>query len=225
MTWESMKLNNYEDPLVLAGIRSLAIWVREDDNENLHKEAIGLMDMFVELYQASSDGTIDFRDPLLTALEVMLLTDDGVEGFLGQGGWQVIFQDLQAIIRDTINEGPFEYSTTTTRDCARGLEIVRALLAVVDSTSTTSLRGEWMTTITMPAVELQIAMLQVSVTLLSKAAPSVRREYATYSAALTAMVKHVEVVIRSMKQDAEGVDLGSLLADVDRELEILQSNS
>ena len=104
LTWESMKDSVNTDPLILAAIRVLAIWIREDENDNLRNESAGLMDMFVELYKTSSLGTLDFRYPILLALEGMMITEDGVDNFLGQEGWQVMGQDLEALLRSTLNE-------------------------------------------------------------------------------------------------------------------------
>lgn len=104
LTWESMKDSVNTDPLILAAIRVLAIWIREDDNDNLRNESAGLMDMLVELYKTSSPGMLDFRYPILLALEGMMITEDGVDNFLSQEGWQVIGQDLEGLLRSTLNE-------------------------------------------------------------------------------------------------------------------------
>jgi len=104
LTWESMKDSVNTDPLILAAIRVLAIWIREDENDNLRNESAGLMDMLVELYKKTSPESLDFRYPILLALEGMMVTEDGVDNFLGQEGWQVIGQDLEALLRSTLNE-------------------------------------------------------------------------------------------------------------------------
>ncbi|RAL58488.1 hypothetical protein DID88_005192 [Monilinia fructigena] len=70
LTWDSMKDSVTADLLVLASIRALAIWIREDENENLRKETAGMMDMFIELYKISLKEDPDFRYPILLALEV-----------------------------------------------------------------------------------------------------------------------------------------------------------
>ncbi len=95
LTWESKKDSVNADPIILAGIRALAIWIREDENENLRNETAGLMDMLVELYKSSSEGALDFRYPILLALEGIIVTEEGLDAFLGQDGWQVVFEDLQ----------------------------------------------------------------------------------------------------------------------------------
>jgi hypothetical protein len=186
LTWDSMKDNVASDNLILASIRMLAIWLREDENENLRNESAGLMDMLVELYQARVSGGLDFRYPILTALEAILTTEDGVDGFLAQNGWHVLSQDLALVISGSTNVGnPFVEA-----EALRGIEIVRALLAVIDHESTTEPREDWMEMVKIAAsmkhtsqaehplvMELQIAVLQLAAALLTLANAGMQKRY------------------------------------------------
>ena len=235
LTWESMEDDVTADPFILAGIRTLAIWIREDENENLRNESAGLMDMFVELYKASLRGTLDFRYPVLLALEVILALEDGLEGFLGQDGWQVLFEDLQWILKN-ISETNSPNGAAALAQAARGLEIVRVLLTIVDHPSASLPQENWMEAIkvtasmkppstTPPALilELQIATLQLSTALLSKAAGGVQKRYATSISSLTGLANQLKSLTRGLDNKMETIEFTDLLEDVSLELENLRT--
>lgn len=234
LTWESMKDDVTADPLVLAGIRALAIWIREDENENLRSESAGLMDMFIELYKASSIGALDFRYAVLLALEVILASEDGTEGFLGQDGWVVVFEDLQSILK-SITESSSIRDAAPLAQAARGLEIVRVLLAVVDHPSTSLPQENWMEAIKVTAsmkpcatpapslvLELQIAALQLSTALLSKAAGGVQKRHVTSISALSGLVSQLKSLTKGLSNETDKVEFADLLEDVSLELDNLR---
>ncbi|KAK1780317.1 Neurochondrin-domain-containing protein [Copromyces sp. CBS 386.78] len=133
LAWESMSDKVDEDPLILAAMRALAIWLREDDNEQLRKEASGLGDLFIELYRSScqrrasgkEEEKLDFRRPILMAWEGLIEERKGVESFLVNGGWQALSEDLVAILQNSS-------TVADEAEAARGTEIVRVLLQVAE---------------------------------------------------------------------------------------------
>jgi hypothetical protein len=226
LTWESMKDNVNADPLILAGIRALAIWIREDENENLRNESAGLMDMFFELYKSGSQSTLDFKYPVLLALEAILGAEESVEIFLGQTGWEILFLDLKAIIQQTSDENTLS-DASTSAEANRGLQVVRVLLAVIDSPSTSFPREDWMAVVTTTAamkvlsgtplpiiLEFQIAMLQLSAALLSKASGGMMKRYITSYAALSGLVNQLKAQTNDMIDEIEAAELRGLLEDV-----------
>ncbi|RDL34319.1 Uncharacterized protein BP5553_07447 [Venustampulla echinocandica] len=225
LTWDSKEADVVADPLVLAGIRVLAIWIREDENDNLRNESSGLMDMLVELYNGSAEGTLDFRYPVLLALDPILLSERGVEGFLEHNGWMVLFNDLESTIQT---------SPLTISEASRGLEIVRVLLSVIDHPSTYLPNEEWMAVIGLAAsmkaaantpplvLEFQIGVLQLSTAILSKAAQGVQKRYVTSIPALLGLVNQLEVLVKNISS-TEAADLLDLLEDVSLELENLRA--
>ena len=232
LTWESMKDNVTEDPLTLAGIRALAMWIHEDENKNLRTESAGLMDMFIELYKSSSTGAVDFRYPILLALEGILDTEDGVDGLLSHGGWEVLSADLDTILHTLKDIVPGASISTS---AARGLEVVRVVLAVVDHSSITYPKEDWMNTITTTAalkapsnsslpivIELHIAMLQLSTALLSKAAGGMQKRYVTTNPALFGLRNQLHAVTERMDDKEEAAEFVSLLEDVQLGLENLR---
>ena len=139
LSWESMRDNVDQDPLILAAIRALAIWLREDDNEQLRKEASGLGDLFIELYRTSchqqatsteqqqktGTGKLDFRRPIIMAWEGLIEERKGVDSFLTNGGWQALSEDLVNILQNSS-------TVVDEAEAARGTEIVRVLLQVAE---------------------------------------------------------------------------------------------
>jgi hypothetical protein len=234
LTWESMKDNVNVDPLILAGIRALAIWIREDENENLRNESAGLMDMFLELYKTSSQESLDFRYPILLALEAILSAEASVEAFLGQDGWDILFQDLKSILQNTSDDQKHRTSSTMA-EANRGLQVVRVLLVVLDSPATSSPTENWMTVVTTTAalkvwditppsmvLEFQIAMLQLSTALLSKAAGGMMKRYITSYAALSGLVNELKSQANTMADQVEAAEFSGLLEDVALDLENLR---
>lgn len=235
LTWENKKDNINADPLIAASIRSLAIWIREDENENLRNESAGLMDMLMELYKSSSgeQGGLDSRYPILLALEGIMTTDDGVDGFKEQDGWAIVHEDLQRILKTSLDQDtPMKISLA---EAARGIEIVRVLLIVVDHWSTTTPREDWMSVITTTAsmkppsssshslvLELQIAMLQLTMALLSNAATGMQRRYATSNAALSGITNQLNAIVKDMGDKTEAEELATSLEDVQLDLENLE---
>ncbi|KAH7412871.1 Neurochondrin-domain-containing protein [Cadophora sp. MPI-SDFR-AT-0126] len=232
LTWESMKDNVNADPLILAGIRALAIWIREDENENLRNETAGLMDMFIELYKSSSQNTLDFRYPILLALEGIMITEEGIDGFLSQEGWQVIVEDLRSIIKST-TEQPTVHNASI--EASRGLQIVRVLLAIIDHEATSFPREDWMaivtttTSIKLPSptappvvTEFHIALLQLSTALLSKSSGGMTKRYITSLPALSGLVKQLKAVVKNMDDEGEASEFIGLLDDVSLDLENLR---
>ncbi|KAH7348543.1 Neurochondrin-domain-containing protein [Rhexocercosporidium sp. MPI-PUGE-AT-0058] len=232
LTWESMKDNVNADPLILAGIRALAIWIREDENENLRNETAGLMDMFMDLYKSSLHSTLDFRYPILLALEGIMINEEGIDGFLGQDGWLVVFEDLKSILK-TANEQPT--ISQSSAEAGRGLQIVRVLLAIIDHEATSFPREDWMAVVTTttsmhvtataasPVVlEFYIAMLQLASALLSQSSGGMTKRYITSLPALSGLVKQLKALVKNMNDEAESSELMGLLDDVALDLENLR---
>ncbi|RKF59259.1 Uncharacterized protein C16C4.02c [Erysiphe neolycopersici] len=232
LTWESMKNDVSTDPLLYAATRTLAIWIREDENDNLRCESAGLMDMWIDLYRRGRDGqdTLDYRYSIALALEGIVSTYDGIESFLNQDGWQAFADDLNHIIRGTNGSylSNWEYLLA---EASLGIQIVKILLAVVDHPNTGTVEEAWMSIVksttgiqirigpTPPIVtEFQIAILQLSLALLTKAADGMTRRYVTSQEPLSGLIKQLEHQVNSMPDKIEAGELTELLQDVSIEL-------
>ena len=189
-----------QDDLVLAAIRALALWLREDENETLRREASGITDVFLGLYAQSSSGIssvksppttreaepgkaepLDFRLALLTAFEGTTTTNNGVEAFLESNGWETLWRhDLaNLLLSPTTNAHPSEEDNTS-----RGIEIIRVLLAVVEH-GDASAKEEWMDVVTAAAalgpapnlLLLHLSLFQLAVEILTRAPAPLRRRF------------------------------------------------
>ncbi|KAG9253937.1 Neurochondrin-domain-containing protein [Emericellopsis atlantica] len=195
LTWDSKTNNVDEDPLTLSSLRALSIWLREDENDTLRKEATGLMDMFMELYRGSdkqSEDKLDFRSPVLVALEALVTFDKGRDIFLSHEGWKLLSSDLVRIVGEPLRAG-------SAYEARRGIDIVRVLLAVAES-QRTGTEEEWMALVNNVHAmssreeqaasnpffrEFQVAVLQLCTTLFSNANMGmVKRYYSSLSSLL-----------------------------------------
>lgn len=198
LSWDSKIDRANQDPLILAAIRTLALWLREDENDMLRKEATGLTDMFMDLYKSSAEvgARLDFRRPVLVALEGTTVLEEGTTALLEHNGWEVLTQDLLAILRSTS-------SASNEDDAARGIEIVRVLIPTVERESPGS-REAWMAVVTAVAgwdvpdaeqppvvYEFQVAVLQLVAALMGNTHPGMQRRYVYSISAVLGIVEQL----------------------------------
>ncbi|CAI6082308.1 unnamed protein product [Clonostachys chloroleuca] len=200
LAWDSMKDAAEQDPFILSAIRALALWLREDENDSLRKEATGLTDMFMDLYTSKTSGDLDFRSPILVALEPLVTIKRGREILLQNGGWKVLAQDLANIVREPPSRED---------DMIRGIDVIRVLLSVVELE-----RGgtseEWMDLITTVAAwdlpdpsqsprvqEFEISLLQLCCAILTNASSGTRKRYKHSISSIAGLASQLE---RSTKQ-------------------------
>ncbi|KAM5345492.1 hypothetical protein ACJ41O_011354 [Fusarium nematophilum] len=185
LTWDSMKDNAEEDMFILSAVRALALWLREDDNDSLRKETTGLMDMFMDLYKSSSLEKLDFRSPVLVALEGVTTLTKGRDALLANNGWQILTRDLNSILQH-------DSKPCRDEDASRATNIVRILLPIVEQ-ETGGIPESWMDLITAVAAwdvpgadqtplsfavqEAQIAALQLCSAVLVAANRGMLRRY------------------------------------------------
>ncbi|OAA44836.1 DUF1941 family protein [Metarhizium rileyi] len=210
LAWDSMGNTADEDPLILSAVRALALWLREDENEMLRNEATGLMDMMMELYQSSSPEKLDFRAAILVGLEALVTMPQGRQIFLHNDGWKVLSKDLTSLFQP-----PEEILDA---NASRGVEVVRVLLSIAEEESSGTLE-EWMDLITAAAAwdvsksntsplvqELQVAVLQLSCTLLAGATGGMRERYRQSVAAIKRMATPLRRAIGKESDLAEAMD-------------------
>ena len=165
LTWDSSDGGVALDPMILAAVQYLALWLREDENENLRREAAGTVDVLLGLYtfdcndtretdEKASTGAPNFTSPVLVALEGILVSEEGIEAFQRENGWELLSRDLSTILSRLIKpprpakagEEEEETGISTRADIQRGIEIVRVLFNLIESEwmHPASIRGEWM---------------------------------------------------------------------------------
>jgi len=143
IAWDSSSTSMSEDPLTLSETRTLALWLREDDNDALRREAAGIMDVLLGLY-GSEDAKGDICSAVLTAFEGIFEVPEGIDAFLREDGWEFLSKDLQKIL-----------SSRKSEEENRGLEIVRALLTIAESEVVGPAKQEWAKIIDMAIEALQ----------------------------------------------------------------------
>lgn len=201
LAWESKTDLANQDPLILSAIRALAIWLREDDNDTLRKEASGLSDMMLDLYKNSASDRLDFRRAVLVALEGIVTVDEGVAALLENEGWEILTRDMLAVFQASS-------SVSDESEAARGIEIVRVLLPVVEREQPGS-REAWMAVVTAVAawdvptaeqastvLEFQVAVLQLVTALLSNTHTGMQRRYVHSTSAVLGIAGQLKGKVR-----------------------------
>lgn len=181
LAWDSMRDNANDDMFILSAVRALALWLREEENDTLRKEATGLMDMFMDLYKSSSQDKLDFRSAILVALEGLTTLPQGRELFLANEGWTILTRDLGSILQHS--------RTFREQDASRATDIVRVLLPIVEQ-ETSGVPENWMDLITAVAAwdvpdsglqplsqEALVAALQLCSAVLVEANSGMRQRY------------------------------------------------
>ncbi|KAL3953526.1 hypothetical protein PCL_04289 [Purpureocillium lilacinum] len=216
LAWDSVADTADSDPFILSAIRAVALWLREDENEQLRKEATGLIDMLMDLYRASTESEkLDFRSPVLVALEALVTLDQGREILLRHDGWQILAKDLTNILQAKESAG-----STREANATRGIEIVRILLQIAEQESTGT-EEAWMDLITAVASwdasstqglrpveqEFTVAVLQLCCTLLENARDGMRTRYKHSVSAISGIASQLsgsmgkETVLREEMED------------------------
>lgn len=194
-----------KDPLTLSQLQTLALWLREDDNHALREEASSLIHVFLTLY-ALDNQSLEFRSPILIALEGILNVPQGIEAFLAADGWSVLTLDLQTIL--SLSSG----------DTSRGIEIVRILLSVAESDVVGPAKEDWMEITNLACfvsshassgdLELKVSIAQLAVEVLTRAPRNVRRKWMGAANQVRAMASGIlrrENIEDSVRDGAEEV--------------------
>ncbi|KAI1467041.1 DUF1941-domain-containing protein [Daldinia caldariorum] len=234
LAWDTKDEGAATDAFILSAIRAIALWVRDDDGDVLRKEGAGLMDMFMELYQSSSSSgggggeggsdssqpsSLDYRLPILAALEGILRTSKGLEAFASYEGWKILSGDMLRILEESSAS-----TTLQEADVVRGTRIALVLQIVAESEGATP--EDWMDVVTAVAahdvpivesgvrdevlVDFQTDVLQLAATLLSNANPGMKRRYV-----------HSTHAIRGVAEQLKGRVDGN--SDTAKELEYMLS--
>lgn len=211
LPWDSLNNNADDDPFTLSALQAVSLWLREEENETLRKEATGLTDMLMDLYQSSSPEGLDFRSTVLVALEALIIIDEGREILLKHDGWKILCQDLTAIMQKT-SRG------VDAQEVSRGVEIVRVLLPLAEE-ERSGTAEEWMNLITTVAawdvpedttnptvLEFEIAVLQLCSVVLIGAGQGMRKRYTHSIGAIAGIADRLAKSISSSDPLREQMD-------------------
>lgn len=227
LAWDSKDSAATTDAFIQSAIRAIGLWIRDDDNDTRRKEAAGLMDMFMELYQTNhgvsfQTNRVEYRLPILAALEGILRTKRGVEAFTTYEGWKILSQDLRMVLQESSASYP-----PPEVDLIGGTRIAVVLQILADEVSSTP--EEWMGLVTavaaydVPAapkgaarealLDFQTDVLNLAVTLLMKASPGLRKRYVHSASAIRGIVKQVRGTTDEGSDAAKGLE--DMLLDLD----------
>ncbi|KAL2357900.1 Neurochondrin-domain-containing protein [Cryomyces antarcticus] len=180
ITWDSKAGNIVDDVIVVGSVNTLSLWLREDENDQLREEAVGIIDVLLALYDRG------LKSPVLTALEGVLAISNGMEAFLDYSGWSLLSNDLKHHLAAS-NSGPYKTSDALPKSLA--MDVIRILLMVVESADTSRSGEEWIdcvkvvsdATVADADLDLWAAAAQLAVELVSKAPVRLRKRYEEHS--------------------------------------------
>ncbi|KAM0812470.1 putative DUF1941 family protein [Seiridium cardinale] len=195
LPWDSKHESASEDRLLLAALKSLGDWLREDDTPTLRNEATNLIDLLMDLYDPTSAARVGVatRPLVLGVLDGIIKEDDGVQALLDHNGWTILSKDLLVILADSGETGQLEHEL--------GQHISAILSAITGSRSVTP--EDWLDLVTrvsaytvppmpLPLLSLQhlwADVLELSASLLTKAPPGVKKRYVHSASALTGIAR------------------------------------
>lgn len=237
ISWDSSYSSMPQDQLTLAQIQTLALWLHEDDNDALRREAAGIMDVFLSLYTSEDkDTALQFRSPVLMGLESIIIVPEGVDAFLAADGWNILAQDLRNIVQ-ILSDSDHSSSSDDSHSSRRGVDIVRVLLDIVQSDVTGPAKDDWMDLVELaadssstsssssssslnshsthdvpvPTLDLSIAIAQLAVELLVRAPRGVRRKNLASAARLQKIMRDMgnnKNIMGDVKTGLEEVVMG-----------------
>ena len=123
ITWDTTTgLPN--DLFTTSQIRAVAVWIREDDGEDLRKEAAGITDVLLSLYNLENTSNPytgeDSTQEIEVALEGICSISEGIHAFISENGHDKLVSKLSSL-------------EATGADGNRGLAIILLLLNVSNS--------------------------------------------------------------------------------------------
>ncbi|KAI1417664.1 DUF1941-domain-containing protein [Hypoxylon sp. FL1857] len=220
LAWDTKDESAATDAFILSAIRAIALWVRDDDGDVLRKEGAGLMDMFMELYQSSSSASsqpngLDYRLPILAALEGVLRTSKGIQAFNSYNGWNILSADMLKILEDSSTSSILQEA-----DIIRGTRIALVLQIVAESEGVPP--EDWMGIVTAVAaydvpmaegnaqdgtlLDFQADVLQLATTLLTNANPGMRKRYVHSASAIRGIAGQLRGRIEGDSETAKELD-------------------
>lgn len=112
-----------QDLLLLSSSQSLCLWLQED--ESLHNEACGLMDVFLGLVQPDLQSETDYGTWIIPAIYALIDSEKGREQFSFFNGYKIIRSRLESL-NQKLSSGESDIVTMAIlQDAAVELEILR----------------------------------------------------------------------------------------------------
>ena len=78
-------------------LRTLSLWLRDDDGDKVRKEAASIMDVLLQII--SQGKSLDISNAVIMCLEGICQTSAGTKAFQEYGGWQIVTEELDRIVK------------------------------------------------------------------------------------------------------------------------------
>jgi len=135
LTWDSPAFDVFDDPIVVSGLRWLALWIREDEGEELRGLVSGMVDVLLDIVgRGTQEGLKISVCVILAVLVGDEEAEEVVDEVLGLGGWDVLAKELRCCFGE-IGDGGWAERTQ---------DVVRVLLGVIESDAVPATREAWM---------------------------------------------------------------------------------
>lgn len=204
LAWDAKSDNATADPLTLAAIRVVAMWLRDDDGDVLREQGAGLVDMMLELYQSSASGNTqsDYRLPVLTAFEGILRTPVGIEAFKSENGWSILAKDLLQVLSRGTSDVVLASRIVFVLDLVLGNERVtpESWMDVVTGIAAFDLPDE--SVHDQAFVDLLVDVVWLVANLLQSAGQGMRQRYVHSTSAIRGIAQRLGGVIRTKSKSA-----------------------
>ena len=160
-----------------AQLQTLSLWLRDDDGDKLRKEAASIMDVLLQLIVQGKP--LQIANEVMMCLEGICRTSVGTKSFLALGGWQIVAEELDNIVKHPEAQG--------TVHTHLGEQIATVLYNIIEQTGssppkkTTAKALQIIASVEQDSTRrfrLQLELLSLAGMLLEKTASTQRKQYA-----------------------------------------------
>lgn len=85
----------HQDPLLMGAIHAVSLWLKEEDS--LRKEATGIIDIFLAIWDSERVVGFDHRHVILCALQALANEKEARQQILTYNGWNVLWRHIESI--------------------------------------------------------------------------------------------------------------------------------
>lgn len=112
-----------QDPVLISSTQSLCLWLQED--ESLHSEACGLMDVFLGLLRPDTESEIDYGAWIIPAIHALIDSEKGREQFAFYKGYNTIRGRLEVLEKRLSSRDADTVTMAILQDASIDLELLR----------------------------------------------------------------------------------------------------
>lgn len=117
---DSQNVDILKDPSLISGTQALALWLEED--ESAHRDANGIMDVFLGMIKESHTSGLDYGLWLIPPIQALLQSEKGLDQFSHFNGTKFILDRLDEA-QGMINHKSYDSNTLGVRLQTAALEL------------------------------------------------------------------------------------------------------